>query len=101
MQAPIVKHTKKQIYMQSIHPFTHNATISPNVHIPPVAQHIQCPALTPSAASKGQSIFSPLPFFYLSDYEEQQQQLQPLSLLVLSRGKAVGLAGEADLWRWR
>ncbi|KAM7387974.1 hypothetical protein PAMP_024178 [Pampus punctatissimus] len=42
-----------------------------------------------------------------TDYEEQQLQLQPLSLLMLSRGKAIGLAGEearqiyggrGDLW---
>lgn len=77
-------------------------------HITPVAQHAQCPALTPSAASEGESIFSPLSFVHLSDYEEQQQLLlQPLSLLMLSQGKAIGLAGEearqiygagGDLW---
>lgn len=96
-----------------IHPFTctHtvNKAISPNVHTPSVAQHNQCPALTPSAASEGPSIFSPLSFFFnLSDYEEEQEQLlQPLFLLALSQGKAIGLAGEearqiygggGDLW---
>lgn len=73
-----------------------------------MAQHNQCPAFTPSAASKGQSIFYPLSLFHLSDYEEQQQLLlQPLFLLALSQGKAIGLAGEearqiygrgGDLW---
>lgn len=56
---------------------------------------------------RGRIYISPLSFVHLSDYEEQQQLLQPLSLLVLSRGKAIGLAGEearqiygagGDLW---
>lgn len=61
------KCTFLQIYIHKpsilSHKLTHNTTISRNIHTPPVAPHTQCPGLTPSAASKGESIFSPLPFF--------------------------------------
>lgn len=61
-----------------------------------------CAALTRSGTVQKKSIFVRLSSLHLRDYEQWWQQLlQSLSLLMLSQGKVVGLAGEADLWRWR
>lgn len=83
----------------------HRPTIRPNKHVAsrawlktrPVFHHGQRQEVEDSLLS----------FVHLSNYEAAEQQLQPLSLPPLSRGKAIGLAGEearqiydagGDLW---